>query len=61
MSKSYTIKFMKIRFIIYILKFRHISRTYWGFHEKVTLSYLCALCLDRYSSLNECTLQVPFI
>ena len=34
---------------------------YWGFHEKGTLSYLCALGIDRKSPLHECTLQVPFI
>ena len=34
---------------------------YRGFHEKGTLSYLCALGIDRLSPLNECTLQVPFI
>ena len=34
---------------------------YWGFHEKGTLSYLCALGIDRYSPLNKCTLKVHFI
>ena len=44
---------------IVISKNRH--STYRGFHEKGTLSYLCALMIDRQSPLNECTLQVPFI
>ena len=34
---------------------------YWVFQEKGTLSYLWALGIDRYTPLNECTLQVPFI
>ena len=34
---------------------------YWGFHEKGTFSYLCALWIDRQYPLNECTLQVPLI
>ena len=29
--------------------------TYQGFHEKGSLSYLCALGIDRQPSLNECT------
>ena len=32
-----------------------------GFHEKGSLSYLCALVNDRQSPLNECTLHEPFI
>ena len=33
---------------------------YWGFNEKGSLSYLCALGIDRKYPLNECTLQEPF-
>ena len=45
-----------------LLKFSwRILFIYRGFHEKGTLSYLCALGIDRCSPLNECTLQVPFI
>ena len=32
-----------------------------GFHEKGSLSYLCAIGIDRQSPLNECTLQETFI
>ena len=39
----------------------NLYSNYWGFHEKGTFSYLCALGINRYSPLNECTLQVPFI
>ena len=42
-------------------KFSIPNFRYRGFHEKGTLSYLCALGIDRCSPSNECTLQVPFI
>ena len=37
---------------------RRILFLYRGFHEKGTLSYLCALGIDRCSPLNECTLPI---
>ena len=35
--------------------------TYHEFHEIGSLSYLCALGIDRKSPLNDCTLQETFI
>ena len=45
---------------ICLLQYYNLWLKYWGFHEKGTLSYLCALGIDRQYSLNECT-RVPFL
>ena len=48
--------YLLILYSVDLINFLFLRFTITGdFYEKVTLSYLCALGIDRQSQLNECT------